>query len=101
MPKYLLFSLLKNTKYYWKNYVNLKHKIFYLKIRKRYLKNHINLKINAQQGGNYRWCNALAVHLASAADAMHRGPSTRGTRIATFSYKIFLLKALVNLLLIG
>ena len=39
--------------------------------------------------------------IAGAAGAMHRGPSTRGSRIATFYCKIFSLKAEINLLLLN
>ena len=42
-----------------------------------------------------------AVTIAGAAGAMHRGPSMRELRIATFYCKIFLLKAQVNLLLLN
>ena len=42
-----------------------------------------------------------AVTIARAAGAMHRGPSMREPRIATFYCNIFSLKAQVNLLLLN
>ena len=41
-----------------------------------------------------------AATTASAAGAMHRGPSSRGARIATFYCKIFSLTAQVKLSLL-